>query len=169
MKQQEKVALIGVAIIFVLLLFPSLVSGQTPSMNAAQLIASFEGFSAVPYWDVSRWSWGYGTQAPGSSGTITEAEAMQALMDHAQIDYDYLKPLVTRELRPNQWAALLSFSYNEGPGNADNLIDNINSGDDQALGAQWMLYNKVRDRNGNLVFSQTLADRRAKEFQIWQS
>ena len=32
---------------------------------ALQAVQLFEQFRARPYWDVSRYSWGYGTQAPG--------------------------------------------------------------------------------------------------------
>lgn len=132
------------------------------------LIPEFESFSASPYWDVSRYSWGYGTAAPGSTGTITKAEAFQEMLDHFNADYNTLAPQISRVLAPYQWAALLSFSYNEGSGYADNLIPNINSGSDNDLRNQWMLYNKVRDANNNLVYSQTLADRRAREWEIWQ-
>lgn len=136
----------------------------------------WEGFESSPYWDVSRWSWGYGTAVPGAvpdrsvypGGTISRTQAMNDLLIHVNNDYQYLRPLITRPLTSNQWAAYLSFSYNEGAGNADNLARNINSGDDAALETQWKLYNKVRE-NGVLVYSQDLADRRAAEWELWAS
>jgi GH24 family phage-related lysozyme (muramidase) len=129
---------------------------------AASVIASFEGFSPVPYWDVSRWSWGYGTPAPGPDGTITKAEAMADLQTHAQDDYDNLAPRITRTLTANQWAAYLSFSYNLGVGNAYNLVDDINSGDDTALEIHWKKYIYA----GGVVNSDLVA-RRAKEWSLW--
>lgn len=132
-------------------------------MNAAELIESLELFSAEPYWDVSRWSWGYGTRAPGSTGTITREQAAQELREHMQPDYTYLSGLITRPLQPHQWAALLSFSYNEGSGNADNLVDNINSGNDVALEQQWKKYIYA----GGII-NQGLIKRRDKEWDYWQ-
>jgi len=162
-KARDKYILAAVA---ALVLLPLIVSQSEP-MTAAQLIASFEGFRAHPYWDVNRYSWGYGTPAPGATGTITKEQALAELQQHSAADLQYLQPLITRPLNANQWAALLSFAYNEGSGNADNLVNNINAGDDQALADQWRLYNKARDAAGNLVYSQTLADRREKELQTW--
>jgi len=120
----------------------------------------FEQYSATPYWDFSRWSWGYGTRVPGSidnrnykpAGSITRTKALQDAFDHVYQDYKYLKPLIKVSLTASQWAALLSFSYNLGPGDADNLVPNINAKNWIALSNQWILYNKaggiVRD---NLV------------------
>lgn len=126
------------------------------------LIPQFEDFSPHPYWDVSRWSWGYGTAAPGATGTITEADARDEMNDFVQHDYNYLSKLITRSLNANQWAALLSFDYNEGAGNADNLVTNINSGDDNALESQWKQYVYVKG-----VVSSNLVNRRNIEWQIW--
>lgn len=163
MKRKDFFLVLGVGIA-ALLLIPAGVSAQSVAVSAENLIASFEGFSPTPYWDVSRWSWGYGTAAPGSSGTISEADARTALGYHVQSDYNYLSTLITRPITTNQWAALLSFSYNLGTGNADNLVENINSGDDAALQAQWMLYvNADGSRNSTLV------ERRAREWAVWSS
>ena len=167
--KKNKVLILGAVAMLVFLLLPGSVFGSSIVMTAAELIASFEGFVDHPYWDVSRYSWGYGTQAPGATGTISQSQALQELTEHSQVDYDYLRPMVTRPLNTNQWAALLSFAYQEGPGNADNLIDNINSGDDAALFAQWRLYNKVRDENGVLQYHAGTAARREKELQVWSS
>lgn len=137
---------------------------------AAVVTASFESFSSVPYWDVSRWSWGFGTRVPGSvddrtvrpSGTISRAQALADMKRHITNDYNALAPRVTRPLKVNQWAAYLSFSYNEGTGNADNLLTNINSGDDQALEIQWKKYVYADG-----VVNSDLVDRRAREWLLW--
>lgn len=127
------------------------------------LIPQFEGFSPSSYWDVSRWSIGYGTQAAGPGITITKQQALEDMREVVQANYAYLRPMITRELSPNQWAALMSFAYNLGPGNADNLVDNINSGDDAALGTQWMRYVMAGG-----VENSALVKRRAKEWEVWQ-
>lgn len=127
----------------------------------------WEKFSATPYWDVKRWSWGYGTRVPGSvddpnvfpGGSITRWKAFADAYTHAENDYDYLQGLITVPLTGKQWAALLSFSYNLGPGNADNLVENINTRNWTALKTQWLQYNKADGE-----YRQHLADRR--EFEI---
>ena len=138
--------------------------GNDIFMTAGNLIAGFEGFSPRPYWDNKQWSWGYGTKAPGPDGIIDEATAMQQLNQHVKQDYNYLLPLLTRPLSDNQWAALLSFAYNEGPGNADNLVPNINSYNDAALQTQWLKYIYA----GGVV-NDALVERREKEWQIWSA
>lgn len=124
----------------------------------------WENFRANPYWDVNRYSWGYGTQAPGPTGTITPGEAWEDALNHLEGDYQYLSRLILRNLTANQWAALLSFSYNLGPGNADNLIYNINVGDDAALKEQWLQYVYAGG-----VYNANLAARRQAEWQLWSS
>lgn len=130
----------------------------------ASFIPSVEGFRSTPYWDVSRYSWGYGTAAPGPNGTITRDQAFADMLTHLLHDYEILKGQVTRSLSVAQWAAYLSFSYNEGIGNADNLIDNINSHNDTALKTQWRKYIYA----GGVV-NQDLVERREKELALWFS
>lgn len=127
----------------------------------------WEGFSATPYWDYKQWSWGYGTRVPGSvndpkinpGGVTNRVQALVDAIAHAENDYSYLQGLIKRKLTARQWAALLSFSYNLGPGNADNLVANINAGLWNELQAQWLKYNMAGGK-----FNQHLADRR--EFEI---
>jgi len=130
----------------------------------ASFIPSVEGFRSTPYWDVSRYSWGYGTAAPGPNGTITRDQAFADMLTHLLHDYEILKGQITRPLSVAQWAAYLSFSYNEGIGNADNLIDNINSHNDTALKTQWRKYIYA----GGVV-NQDLVERREKELALWFS
>lgn len=132
----------------------------------------WEDFSATPYWDVSRWSWGYGTRVPGStdnkairpSGTITQSQAMMDALVVVNHDYTYLKNLITVPLGAQQWAALLSFSYNLGPGDADNLVPNINAQDYAALETQWKKYVYA----GGVVNSD-LVERRDAEWTLFSS
>lgn len=169
--KQNKVIAIGAFALLLLMLFPNLLMGQggMALSAAADLIASFEGFTPVSKWDNKQYSWGYGTKAPGPGLSITESQAKDEMMGHIQNDYDYLLPLVTVRLNKNQWAALLSFSYNEGTGNADNLVANINAQDWDALANQWALYNKYTNAAGQLVYSSALAQRRADEWQVFTS
>jgi lysozyme len=166
MKKMEPIILLGAAFLLLLLTQNAMAASSLSQIFSITdwLIPEFESFSPTPYWDVSRYSWGYGTPAPGATGTITRQQALPAMRDHITTDYTYLRPLVTRPLKPHQWAAYLSFAYNLGDGNADNLIENINSGDDAALEIQWKKYVKAGGR-----VSDDLVARRAKEWELWVS
>lgn len=130
----------------------------------ASFIPSVEGFSSTPYWDNNRYSWGYGTQAPGPNGTISRDQAFADMVAHLFADYATLSTRITRPLSLDQWTALLSFSYNTGIGNALKLLPNINSGNDNALEVQW---NQYVYSSGSV--SPTLVSRRQKEFDLWIS
>lgn len=91
-----------------------------------------EGFVAFPFWDFKQWTWGYGTAAGFNErlkpkGTITRDQAMKDLIANFTKDYYLLAPKITVNLNANQWAAYLDFSFNEGIGNAENLLSDINS------------------------------------------
>jgi lysozyme len=131
---------------------------------ADNFIPQWEGFSATPYWDVSRYSWGYGTAAPGSTGTISKADALTAMNNVINSSYQFLNPLITVPLNGNQWGALLSFDYNLGEGDAENLLSNINSGNNAALGTQWLQY-----VNAGGAVDQDLVNRRNAEWNLWNS
>jgi GH24 family phage-related lysozyme (muramidase) len=130
----------------------------------AEFIPSVEGFRSHPYWDVSRYSWGYGTKAPGATGTITRDQAFADMVSYLLSDYDLLKPKIHRQLSVAQWAALLSFSYNLGNDDALKLVPYINAGDDAALYNEWMKYVHA----GGVVNSE-LVERRKKELVLWFS
>jgi lysozyme len=132
----------------------------------ATFIPSVEGFRSHPYWDVSRYSWGYGTAAPGSTGTITREQAFADMLTYLLTDYARLAPRISRNLSVNQWAALLSFSYNLGwaHGGALDLVPLINAGNDTALATEWKRYNHA----GGVV-NADLTARRAKEVNLWNS
>jgi len=130
----------------------------------------WEGFSSTPYWDYKQWSWGYGTKVPGSvndrninpGGTVTRDQAYNYAIAHIQKDYLYLSGLIKIPMNANQWAALLSFSYNLGPANADNLVNNINTMNMAALQQQWNSY-----VNAGGVTLQNLINRRAAEWALF--
>ncbi len=150
-------------------------SAAAGSFNALKsrlslFIVSWEGFRSAPYWDSKQWSWGYATRVPGSinnpgvnpGGSISRSQAMTDLLAHAANDYLYLLPLIDVPLSAGKWTALLSFSYNLGTGNADNLVNNINSGDREALETQWKKYIYV---DGEI--SDHAINRRSAEWSLW--
>lgn len=123
-----------------------------------------EGFSSKPYWDVKRYSWGYGTAAPGPTGSITRAQGIADAISYAMSDMDDLLRRITRNLNANQWAAYLLFAYNLGIGNAYNLVAEINAGDDTVLEREWKRY----VYSGGEI-DQALVNRRMKEWELWNS
>lgn len=146
----------------VVLLMPTF---KTRLINTlASFIPSVEGFRSTPYWDVSRYSWGYGTKAPGSTGTITREQAFADMLSYLLSDYNLLRDKITRVLTVRQWAALLSFSYNLGNDDAVDIVPYINANDDAALSDQWMKY-----VHAGGVVNSTLVDRRKKELALWFS
>lgn len=123
-----------------------------------------EGFSAHPYWDVSRYSWGYGTEAPGPEGTISRGDAADAMVAHVMQDYTRLMGAINMPLTTNQWVALLSFSYNLGVGDALKLVPLINAWDMPGLADKWGQYVYA-----NHVVNADLVTRRQKEWELWNT
>lgn len=172
MTEQTKSSLKIAAGIFLLLLLPKNTQMAAIKTNLSKFLSKWEGFSPTPYWDVNRWSWGYGTRVPNSGtdktknpgGTITRDKAMSELQAYASNDLMELLPLVVPRLNARQWAAFLSFSYNLGLGNANNLLANINAQDNAALETQWKKYIYADG-----VVNQNLVARRNAEWQLWLS
>ena len=130
----------------------------------SQFIPSVESFEQHPYWDESRYSWGYGTAAPGENGTITRSQAFADMIAYLLVDYNTLQKRITQRLTVNQWVALVSFSYNLGIGNAFDLVPYINAGDFTNLGVQWQRY----IHSGGQV-NQNLVKRRQREWALWNT
>lgn len=128
----------------------------------SSFIPTVEGFRSTPYWDEKRYSWGYGTAAPGPNGTITREQAYAEMLSHLMGDYEKLLARITASLNAYQWAALLSFSYNVGLGNAYNLVEEINAGDMAALERNWKQYVYSGDE-----YNPDLVQRRIKEWELW--
>lgn len=126
------------------------------------LLNRWEGFRSSPYWDVNRYSWGFGTRAPGSTGTITREQALADAFQYAENDRIQLEAKIKTVLSPHQWAALLSFSYNTGIGNAVKLLTNINSENYSALRNQWLSYYYADG-----VPNSTLKARRQAEWNLF--
>lgn len=136
------------------------------------LLKEFEGFSSKPYWDVSRWSWGYGTQVPNSidnptikpNVSISKSNAMNDAMNFSMQQQQVLRNYLHKPLKDNQWAAVLSFAYNLGTGNGTKLINVINSSDLNTIKNYWLQFVNVKG-----VPNDDLLARRKKEFSIYSS
>lgn len=173
--KNKKVITVAIVIAFILFIFRNKI--MTLYILISDLLSKFEGFSSKPYWDVRQWTWGYGTRVPEKymeggkpkeGVRINKIDAMADAWKYIQNSQNYLQKLINVSLTNNQWAALLSFAYNLGDGNADNLVANINSKKWDALENQWKAYNKIK-KNGSYVVSKALSDRRREEWNLFSS
>lgn len=141
--------------------------------NGFSLIRSFEGFSETPYKDqVGRWTIGYGTTfySGGRAVTkddesLTRDQASDILEDLLNSEYcPEVERAVEVSISDNQFAALVSFTYNEGIGNLLQSTvlkcTNMKNWNDAALA--FMLWTKIRV-NGELVQNLGLTRRRKAE------
>lgn len=163
MKQKQIYITIAIIVIMALLFFWQ----KKNLFNILKgLLIRFEGYRSKPYYDVNRWSWGYGTEAPNgeNSGTISKSDAMRDAINFSMQQQQTLRNYLKQPLNDKKWAALLSFAYNLGTGNAIKLVDTINTGDMNLIGNKWNQYIYA----GGIV-NPDLIKRRAAEFQLFNS
>lgn len=164
-KQTNTIALVALGL---LLLFPVAISNGDYRAVLQNFIPLVEGYSPTPIWDYSQWSWGYGTAAgydPNKkpAGTISRERAWQEALQVINSHASQLIPTVKANLNKNQAAALLSFSYNCGTGNAKNIVQTINSGTVADVVARMKKYVYAGGK-----YNQGLANRRQKETDLYQ-
>lgn len=96
---------------------------QTTNQAGLQLIESFEGLRLTSYQDsVGVWTIGYGhTLGVGPGQTITQPQAQAFLQQDLQIAEAGVNRLGLN-LTDNQFAALVSFTFNLGAGNLNKLM-----------------------------------------------
>jgi len=141
--KQKKILYIGLPLIVLLMLRKKLATSlnNTPfgsvSDSLFNLISSLEGFYAVPYWDRTGYSVGYGSQynwdenrPVQKTDIIDKATAKRWLLAEAQQNFNTVKNLVSVPINDNQLTALSSFTYNVGEDAFKNstLLSLLNSG-----------------------------------------
>lgn len=141
---------------------PRSLAAYTTPLTAQELVQSFEGFQAVPYWDYQQWSSGYGTPAQGPDEVIDRETAEQRLREHLAIAARAVDELVTVPLTPPQRDALISFQYNTGGLAASLLLRRLNGGDYAGAADELLRWNKVEQR-GVMVELAGLTYRRRRE------
>lgn len=129
--------------------------------------AKHEGFTPVAVWDYKQWSIGYGTFIGSDKNKrptvrYTKEQAWKESVRHIVSHYNELKKVVKVPLNPNQWAALLSFSYNLGVGIGRTMAGYINQKNPALIAQKWPLY----------VFAggkklDGLVKRRAEEYKLF--
>ena len=80
--------------------------------RAVEMIARYEDFSSVAYWDHGGYSIGYGSRSK-KGATVTEAVAKKWLENHVKAIYDKLDVWYPdNHFTDNQKIALISYRYN---------------------------------------------------------
>jgi lysozyme len=137
------------------------------NQNGIDLLKELEGCKLCAYRDIG----GVLTIGYGQTGSwitpdteITQDQAEQLLRDSIAPRAHEVSKLVTHAINDNQFAALVCFVYNEGAHNLQisSLLRELNKGNIQQAADDFLLFNKVR-KNGVLVYSQGLMNRRQKE------
>lgn len=141
------------------------------SILAVKLIKQVEGLELNPYHDGAGYKtvgWGHllRKDEPIERITVEQAEAYLA-SDIADAE-DAINRLVQIELTQNQFDALVCFVFNIGEQQfaGSGTLRVLNEGKlDEAL-VRWAKWNKIR-KNGNLVVSPGLNNRRKQEIALW--
>ena len=145
---------------------------MTRQVNKAglDLIKSFEGLSLTAYPDPGTggdpWTIGFGSTKGVRKGMkITEQEAEQRLIMDLQDACKAVEWYVTIPLNDNQFAALVSFTFNVGAGNlaVSTLLKRLNEGEYGSVPMQLMRWNRAAGKilNG-------LTRRRTAEGDLFQ-
>lgn len=98
--------------------------------------------------------------------TITQAEAEALLQADLRTFELAVNNMVTHNITPNQFSALVSFAYNEGAGalHGSTLLRLLNAGDTRGAAAQFGMWVSV---DGHVL--PGLVERRAKERALFLS
>lgn len=141
------------------------------SQNGINLLSSFEGCELAAYLCPAKvWTIGFGTTVypggmkvkKGDSCTLEQAKQFKA-HDLKRFEKT-VNDLVKVPLTQNRFDALVSLTYNIGPGafKKSTLLKKLNAGDYQGAADQFTVWNK----GGGKVL-QGLVDRRAKERELF--
>lgn len=134
-------------------------------MLATNLIKRWEGFSSTPYYCAAGVrTIGYGDTDPAivGRGHISEEEAEQYLIGRIEAIQNDVEAKLSAPVSDTQLVALISFYYNLGPGNFNNIADRINDGRMKEAGDAILLYDKC---NGKPL--KGLSDRRREEQHLF--
>ena len=122
--------------------------GQRINDTGLKLLTNFEGCELEAYDDgVGILTIGYGHTAGVVRGmTITQPEAEEMLRQDLETFESYVTDLVTVDVNPDQFSALVCFCYNTGPGEdgfgGSTLLKLFNGGDFAGAAHQFLRWNK---------------------------
>ena len=142
------------------------------SINKAglNLVKEFEGLRLTAYkCPAGIWTIGWGHTKgvkPGQRISVNQAEAF--LAEDLAESAAHVTRLITAQLTSNQFSALVSFTFNVGPGalSTSTLRRKLNAGDYGAVPAELARWNKATV-NRKKVTLNGLVRRRAAEAALW--
>lgn len=141
------------------------------NQEGLEKLKKWEGLRTKAYLDSAKvWTIGYGhTSAAGDpyvrqGMVITDKEATNILMNDLTQYEQAVEQSVKVELNDNQFAALVSFTYNVGIGafKKSTLLKKLNKGDYDAVPAELMKWTKAGGKR-----LQGLVNRRSAEGGLW--
>lgn len=136
------------------------------NQEGVELIKRWEGLRLESYrCSAGVWTIGYGYTATAREGMrITETEAERLLLADLAVFEAEISSVVDVELTDNQFAALVSWTYNVGAAamRQSTLIRKLNEGDYVSVPSELARWNKV---NGKVL--PGLSNRRAAEAGLW--
>lgn len=139
---------------------------RTINQNGLNLVKHFEGLYQKAYLCPAKvWTIGYGHTKDVSEGdVITEKEAENLLCDDMQYSADAVTRIINVPLNDNQFAALVSFTFNCGEGAlaSSTLCKKLNNGDYASVPSE---LNRWVKAGGKTL--QGLVKRRAAEGDLW--
>ena len=117
------------------------------SENGIELIKDFEGRRLVAYQDsVGVWTIGYGHTKTAHEGRLIIKSTADRLLAEDLAEFEkYVDTYVTVALTQNQFDALVSWTYNLGPGNLQEstMLKKLNAGDYAAVPDEMRRWNKA--------------------------
>lgn len=139
-----------------------------PQINNAglQLIKSFEGCRLQAYDDgTGVWTIGYGHTPATPGQIITQDDAEALLRSDLRWAETCVNTWVARNATPNQFAAMVSLTFNIGCGafQSSSVLRLFNEGDDAGAAAAFALWNQA---NGQVL--EGLVRRRAAEAALFR-
>lgn len=147
------------------------------SKKGIELLKEFESFSAEPYNDeANNATIGYGHLM--HIGPVTEAEkslrwTVEEAIDHLTFELKPFEEALTKAIRiqinQNQFDSLVCWVYNCGTGamKVSSWLKALNRGEFETVPRLMQLWNKV-NKNGKLVVSPGLVNRRAREAKLFE-
>jgi len=128
-----------------------------------ELIKKFEGCRLTAYkCPANVWTIGFGhTKGVTEGQTITKAQAEEFLKSDLKVYEGYVNKYVEVKLNQNQFDALVSFTYNCGPGNLKKslLLTKLNDGDYKGAANEFPRWNKA----GGKVLNGLVKRRKAEQ------
>lgn len=143
------------------------------SDSGVALLESEESFSATPYQDEAGiWTIGYGHKIkPGEQFTTISREQAQTILEQDVAEAEAtIRKLVRVPLTQSQFDALTSFVYNVGVAAfaGSTMLKMLNAKNYAGASTEFARWRYIH-KNGVLVASSGLSDRRAREQQLFNA